>query len=547
MHIEYVQTDVLCVGGGIASLMAAIRAAELGLKVTVADKSNTLTSGSGGLGNDHFICYMPEVHGSDMGPIVRTVQGSVAGSMRHIDLLKSWLEATFDMVKLWDSWGIRMKFEGRYEFAGHVLPGKPKIFLHYNGKNQKRVLTREALKRNVEIINRVMIFELLGDGQVVGALGMDTRNERMIVFRAKSVVLGTGRCVRLYRPPVPGWMFNVAHSPGGTGDGMAMAYRAGAGIGNIEITPRWAGPRYLARCGKASWVGVLRDPAGTPVGPFVTKPDKELGDPISDIYPGLFRDYAREAKGPVYMDCRGISDDDYHYMRHFMQHEGLTSLLDHLDEEGVDLREHPIEFGTYQMMPGGGIFHDNDGETAVKGLFVAGDEAYSSSGISLASTFGWMSGENAAKHAKETSFSQTQNSEAAVEKAHHFTAELLQRRNGPDWKEVNIALQQIMNDYAGDLRTAPLLEAGIRYLKRLKQKAVDSMVAGNQHDLIHCLEVFNLLDLGEVLFTSASERKETRGPHRRPDHPFTNPTLECFLVIKQVDGDPVTEWHEVKR
>ena len=88
MYVENVKADILCVGGGIASLMAAIRAGELGLDVVVADKANTLYSGSGGLGNDHFLCYIPEIHGNDIKPILRAVQGSVSGGMRHLDLLR---------------------------------------------------------------------------------------------------------------------------------------------------------------------------------------------------------------------------------------------------------------------------------------------------------------------------------------------------------------------------------------------------------------------------------------------------------------------------
>ena len=65
MAIERIETDVLCVGGGIAGLMAAIRARESGTKVVVMDKGNTFTSGSGGAGNDHFVCYIPEMHGLD--------------------------------------------------------------------------------------------------------------------------------------------------------------------------------------------------------------------------------------------------------------------------------------------------------------------------------------------------------------------------------------------------------------------------------------------------------------------------------------------------
>ena len=56
--------DVLVVGGGIAGLMAAIAAADQGIKVIVAEKCDTRRSGSGCTGNDHFMCYIPEVHGS---------------------------------------------------------------------------------------------------------------------------------------------------------------------------------------------------------------------------------------------------------------------------------------------------------------------------------------------------------------------------------------------------------------------------------------------------------------------------------------------------
>ena len=66
---EFVETDVLCIGGGIAGLMAAIRARELGANVVVVEKGNALFSGRGRAGNDHFWCYIPEVHGTDIGVV----------------------------------------------------------------------------------------------------------------------------------------------------------------------------------------------------------------------------------------------------------------------------------------------------------------------------------------------------------------------------------------------------------------------------------------------------------------------------------------------
>lgn len=547
MRIERVEADVLCVGGGIAGLMAAIRAAELGVKVVVADKGNTLHSGSGGGGNDHFLCYIPEIHGTDIKPTIEAVQRSLTGGMRHIDFLRTWLEKTFDIVKLWDSWGIPMKYEGRYEFAGHALPGQPLIHLHYSGQNQKTVLTNEARKRGVRIVNRVMVFDLLSDNGIIGALGIDAREDKVVEFQAKSVILATGRCVRLYPAPVPGWMFNVAYSPSSTGDGMAMAYRAGAELANIEIPSRWAGPRYLARCGKATWIGVLRDPQDKPIGPFVTKPERRYGDAISDIYPTMFEDYAKSVKGPVYMDCRGISDEDYGYMLHFQKHEGLTPLINHLKEEGIDPRKNPIEFGTYEIIPRGGIYHDEKGETSVKGLFAAGDEAYSSSSISMAATCGWLIGENTAKYAKEVNPPVIDRVESKIEEGKALLNEIRGREVGADWKEVNVALQQIMYDYAGSNRSGTLLEAGLSHIRRLKEKASTTMLARNQHELMHCLEVLDLLDVGEVLFIAANERKETRGIHIRSDYQYTNPLLDKFLIIKKVDGKHVTEWKEIRR
>ena len=65
MESDLIESDVLCIGGGPTGLMGAIRAAEMGATVVVADKCNTLYSGSGTAGNDHFLCYNPEFHGTD--------------------------------------------------------------------------------------------------------------------------------------------------------------------------------------------------------------------------------------------------------------------------------------------------------------------------------------------------------------------------------------------------------------------------------------------------------------------------------------------------
>jgi succinate dehydrogenase/fumarate reductase flavoprotein subunit len=546
MQEQIIQTDVLCIGGGIAGLMAAIRASESGAKVVVAEKANTLRSGSAGLGNDHFRCYIPDIHGPDIKPNLESLARSqVGGAMRNMTFMRTWMEKSFDIVKLWESWGIPMRYEGRYEFAGHGLPGRILASLKYSGKDQKSVLTREALKRGVTVMNRVMMFDLINSNGSLVALGISPKDNKLLVYHAKSVVLGTGLCTRLYPSPTPGWMFNIAYSPNNTGDGRAMAYKAGAELANLELTMRWAGPKYFARCGKGTWVGVLRDPEDKPIGPFVTKPDRKLGDMAADIWHSAFEDFAKSGKGPVYMDCRGISEEDYQYMAHWLRHEGNASFLDYLEEEAIDLKERPVEFSTYEMHLSGGVLYNEKGETSVKGLYAAGDELFG--GISCAATFGWIAGDSAGPYSCSAATPDAHEARPRIEERKQLIEGMLGRKKGPGWKEANLALQQIMQDYAGPIRSETLLAAGLSHIRRLKEKVGTAMVAQDGHELVRGLELMNLVDLAELLFLAAMERKETRAGHVRVDYPFTNPLLDKLLIVRKTDEGPILEWKELRR
>ncbi len=550
MKTEIVESDILCIGGGIAGLMAAIRAAELGARVVIAEKANTVRSGNAGMGNDHFASYIPEYHGPDMEPLVKQLTHSpVFGKlMRPANFWRTRMEKSFELVKLWESWGIPMKYQGKYEFAGHTLPGEQahSIGLKYYGQNQKPILTKVARQRGVEIINRVMVFDLLRSKAITGAIGIHTRENKMIEFHAKSVILGTGRCARLYPGPTPGSMFNISNCPAVTGDGRAMAYRAGAELANMDLIMKWAGPKYFTRFGKGTWVGVIRDSAGQPVGPFLSKPDRRFGDPISDIYSSVFEDYAKAGKGPVYMSCKGISAEDLEYQNLWLIHEGNSALLKYLKDENIDVTKNDVEFMTYEINSWGGIPYNEKGETSLKGLYAAGDE-YGDQ-LSAAAIFGWFAGENAAKYIEANAPEPTDSGiKAEIETRGNFLDEILSREEGASWQEIVIAVQQVMQDYAGTIKSEFALRAGLNHLKRLKKKAGQNIMAKNQHELMHCLEVLNLLDIGELVFAAAIERKETRGNHIRADFPFTNPLLDKMLISKKKDDSADIEWREIER
>ena len=121
---------------------------------------------------------------------------------------------------------------------------------------------------------------------------------------------------------------------------------------------------------------------------------------------------------------------------------------------------------------------------------------------------------------------------------------MLERKEGSNWEEANLAVQQIMWDYAGLVRSETLLEQGLKNLTRLKVKAVNTLAAGNGHELGRCIEALNLMDVGEALMLTARERKETRGKHNRTDYPFTNPLMDKYLLLKQENGKPVFTWKD---
>jgi succinate dehydrogenase/fumarate reductase flavoprotein subunit len=549
-----IEVDVLIAGGGIAGLMAGIRAAAEGVSVAVVEKANTRRSGSGATGNDHFCCFIPEVHGHDIEPILWEDLHSLHGDFQDPSLARLFLEESFDRVKDWHRWGIDMRPKGRWDFSGHAYPGRPRIFLKYAGYNQKAVLTAEARKQGVRILNHHVLSDVIvSKGEVAGAVGISTRGDApaLKVFRAKSVVLATGAGTRLYPSTTPGWMFNIPFCPACTGSGRAIAYRAGARLMNMEIPNRHAGPKFLARCGKATWIGLYKDPHGRTVGPFVTRPTRELGDITADVWNSVFTDMFKSGKGPVYIDCTETAKEDIDYMMWGLVQEGNTAMLDYMKREGIDVRKHRVEFRQYEpfLIGSRGIEIDRKAETSLPGLYAAGDDVGNfRADLSGAATFGWIAGKSASDRAKKlTGFRKVANTDVVEERVRQVSR-FTGRTDGAGWKEANLALQQIMQDYAGvEVRSETLLRAGLKYLGDLRRKAEESLMARNAHELMRTLETLDLMDCGEAILLSALERRESRAMHRRSDFPFTNPLLQDKLLsIRKQDGKVVTAWREKK-
>ena len=130
-----------------------------------------------------------------------------------------------------------------------------------------------------------------------------------------------------------------------------------------------------------------------------------------------------------------------------------------------------------------------------------------------------------------------------------FYSSLLERTSGSNWKELNQAVQQIVDDYAGitNVRSESMLSAGYKYLGDLRERGKREIMCRNSHELMRTLESFELLEVGRLICVAALERKETRGNHKRSDYTFTNPLLDQkFVTVRQQDGVPVASWRDAE-
>ncbi|MFC1861435.1 FAD-binding protein [Chloroflexota bacterium] len=551
---ERIDTDVLVVGAGAGGLMAAITAADYGARVTLCEKGNAMRSGGIYGGNDHITCYIPGIHS----PAVREriKDRTLSRGFIDEDIVYKQIDLTCDVVKKWESWGINMKTNGHYEFTGHSWPGSSgkmgepgktdRTLLHFSDKDSCVKLEKQVRDRGIRIMNRVMVHELLRDplGHVVGAVGIGTREPKIYIFRAKSVVLNQGQVDqnRLYASP---HVISFGMAIPGTGDGIIMAYRAGADVQNAELCHRQTAQRFGPTYGRGTWIGVVRDTFGQPIAPpYLSRPDAETGD-VSIENPDALDHVWATGKGPVWMDSRGISEEDESYMKWGFQSEALEPLLRWFEQEKIDIKKTRFEFIPLQPRTRIQIRMDIDYKTSIEGLY-----AIYYGTLYMNSVGGLIAGESAAKNAQGIDFSDMAIHNGKISNLKQWYEELLNREGMQfaDWHEAQWAIGQTMHCYAlPPNRTEHTLMAGHNQLLRLKGKAYNILKAANQHDLYHCLEVLNLMDIAELVTLAVNERKESRDQARRQDYPFTNPLLNKFMVITRKDGRPAFRWENPRR
>jgi len=568
--IVSIETDVLVIGGGLAGCMAAIKAAEYGIKVVIAEKANTENSGCAGTGIDHSWAYIPPVH-EPMGyrfedMVEDHIQGVCGGMVNH-DLLDLVLKENYFRMLDLEKFGINIRY------PDSSLPGKFRIVsqfhsvptsFNFDGRYLKLRLTREAKRRGVEICNRVMITDLLtSEGEVAGAIGIGVRDGSLYLFRAKSVVLSTGRSNRMTRSR-SGPRHNLRVPAEDTGDGKAMALRAGVGVINMEmLTGLWfniggneinlGSPRNTTQP-----AGAITDAHGNVFVPRTqfydwSKLEQEKTQiaairkrwlesrPVPPDYFAL----QKQGKGPFFLDLTGGTEEEIQYIEWSIQNEGKGYYwLNYVKEqEGLDFRKDKLEYlpntRELSIAQAAGVVVDKNLETGLKGLYAAGDEV---GGLPFSSSpgafsMGWRAGDLAGIRAKNQQSFLSVNQQP-VESLTQLCSEMLDRKIGFHWTELELAVQDVVDYYCGDDRSADYLIRGMQRLDQLRSET--PLKAENPHELGRCLEVHSIIENAGMVMRASLERKETRkNPSRftRADYPQSDDAnFFCFLSQQLKDG-----------
>ncbi|MBN1682091.1 FAD-dependent oxidoreductase [Candidatus Bathyarchaeota archaeon] len=537
-------TDVLVIGGGLSGCMAAINAANHGAKVTILEKSHIERSGAAGTGNDHFWHWNPDIHpklGWTIADMVRDISfdgeyGKTKGGYIDQELCEIVAAGTMEAVNNLESWGVQFKYDEIFPWnLQYEVPKGEKKYrivpqfqsewdtLNYDGRDLKKRLTEQCVKRRVKIFNRMAATGLLTkDRQIVGATGVDMRTGEFHVFKAKVVIMATGMDQsRLFTAPSGNW-FNAQSPPTITGDGEAMAIRAGAEVFILQAGKTTnAGFQYMKNLVRSSGAATTCYPAGRYVNsegetmikhPAVREPLRKKRENVETSI--------REGKTPFYLDFTDAKEEEIAYAEWSYGNEGLCwVILEIMKDLGLDFRKDAFELAlepTGRLTDGFlALWINTECSSNVPGLFACSPVQFAGEvAAPTAAVLGWRSGEKAAKYSKEMEEHELDEKQIEAEKIR--TTSPLKNTDGFTWQEVNLELNNIMEKYKRYV--AGFNPSGIKdeisvtgiktCLEQLEKLVASKMKAKDPHELVRCNEVINLIDVAKLMIRAAIEPEQ---------------------------------------
>jgi succinate dehydrogenase/fumarate reductase flavoprotein subunit len=535
---QRIDTDVLVIGGGLAGTFAAIKAKEAGAeKVTLVSK--------GLLGKDSISTFaagvwkmiLPE---DDKDEELKKYASGYAFSEGLYD--EEWLNVyladnyarVMDMAKYGVDWqktpdGKFERIEMRWKIKMGMFPG-PRMM---------EVMAKKVKDSAIQVIGHTMMTDLLiekGTGErVIGAVGFDVRTGEFKVFKARSTVLAAGGC---------GFKGRFSCHKFQTGEASAMAYRAGAELGNFEIGGDRSHTTAMAFDiqGLNMFVGLGGHFVNAEGERFMLEYDPELND-----YAGMSRVSEagameiRAGRGPIYLDMSHFTPAQVQKLRKVVP---IPTKI--MERAGVIVGDRivrrmewgPAFFGT--LGEGGGVMANTRCETSLPGLYACGDAKQRANVMDGSLTGAAISGARAGVFAAEYARGVKESviDEGQVERFKKSAFEPLERKEGNEPHHIIIGINETLIPYEISLLArADRLERAIEEIERIRDEEVPLLYATDAHCLRLANEARSMVLVAEMYLRSRLLREESRNGCLREDYPYTdNVNWLKWTKLKQGDG-----------
>ena len=525
--VKRYETDVLVVGGGGAATASTVSAHDSGARTMMVVKGQFGVAGVRGagatsnpladfwtirtVGPDGGLFNPPDAVHADM---VQTGLG-----MADPGLCRIFVEEVREAIKRLR--GMGMRFQSKMLAT---MPADPNA-----GKTNSIVAVQKAVIEGTQtqVVEQGNVVDLLVDrGHCVGAVGIHDDGEPFVV-EAGAVILATGGVGQLFQ-----YSFNP---PGNTGDGYAMALRAGAELFNMEfmqqgLATTWPAQamvmlyemeepyRLLNREGKAFIPDYLPD--GVSI--------HEVSGLKAFHWPVTCRDAAIHLDRAIHGEALAgrATDNDGVFLDLSVADRGFEPELfvRYLASHGIDIRRDLLQVQIHHHTSNGGVRIDAHTQSRIRGLFAVGETAGWQGADRLGGTmlggsqvFGWRAGARAAEVAAGRPAVRIESEVerlvraplARFREAKGTTrpADLLHPLQRTMWKELLVE------------KDADSLSRARRCIAVQRDRLQNDLKAAEPFDLVRAFEHRNLLDVAEVIIEAADMRTESRGSHYRSDHP----------------------------